>query len=78
MDRNVEMFMQIEKTLIANKYHVQPCIYIKQSLEKPVLGRLKDIIKRHQGTLAENPEDATHIIHSLPTNHGQQEGIEKK
>ena len=75
MDRNVEMFMQIEKALIANKYHVQPCIYIKPNLDKPVVGRLKDIIKRHQGTLAENPEDATHIIHSLPANHGQQEGM---
>ena len=75
MDRNVEMFMQIEKALISNKCHVQPCIYLKPNLDKALTARLKDIIKRHQGNLVEDVDDATHIIHVLPANHGQQEGM---
>ena len=72
MDRNVEMFMQIEKSLVSNKCYIQPCIFLKPNLEKPLLSRLKDIIKRHQGNLAESADDATHIIHPLPANHGQE------
>ena len=68
MDRNVEMFLQIEKSLVSNKCYIPPCIYIKPSLDKALISRLKDIIKRHQGSLAETPEDATHIIHGLPAN----------
>ena len=65
MDRNVEMFMQILKSVTANKCYIQPCIYIKQNLEKSLISRLKDIIKRHQGTMAEDEEDATHVIHGM-------------
>ena len=72
MDRNVEMFLQIEKSLVSNKCYVPPCIFIKPSLDKALISRLKDIIKRHEGNLAESQEDATHIIHSLPASHAQE------
>ena len=68
----MEMFMQIEKSLVSNKCYIPPCIFLKTNLEKPLLQRLKDIIKRHQGNLAESLDDATHIIHPLPANHGQE------
>lgn len=71
MDRNVEMFMTIEKTLVQNKCLNLPHIFIMPEVEKQLVPRLKDIIKRHQGTIAENPDDASHLVHPpLPTTDG--------
>ncbi|XP_069122462.1 SWI/SNF complex subunit SMARCC1-like [Argopecten irradians] len=75
MDRNVEMFLQIEKSLVQNKCHTMPCIFLQPDIDKSLMPKLKDIIKRHQGTLAEDPDDATHIIHPLPTNSDKDEWI---
>lgn len=68
MDRNVEMFMNIEKTLVTNKCLIMPQIYVQAEVDKNLNTKLKDIVKRHQGQLVDNPEDATHIVGSLPGN----------
>ncbi|XP_052824870.1 SWI/SNF complex subunit SMARCC1 isoform X2 [Octopus bimaculoides] len=65
VDRNVEMFMQIEKSLVQNKCLILPIIYIRPEVDKCLIPKLKDIIKRHQGAISDNPEDATHIVHPL-------------
>ena len=66
MDRNVEMFMQIEKTLVSNRCLVMPQIYLQPDLEKSLASKLKDIVKRHQGQLVDSPEDATHLVGPPP------------
>uniref|UniRef100_A0A8C7QNQ5 SWI/SNF related BAF chromatin remodeling complex subunit C2 n=1 Tax=Oncorhynchus mykiss TaxID=8022 RepID=A0A8C7QNQ5_ONCMY len=48
MDRNVEMFMTIEKSLVQNNCLSRPVIYLSSDIEAKLLGKLKDIIKRHQ------------------------------
>ena len=63
MDRNVEMFMQIEKALAQNKCFVPHAIFLRPDMDKILVPKLKDIIKRHQGHLVDNIDDATHIIH---------------
>ncbi|KAG1681219.1 SWI/SNF complex subunit SMARCC2 [Nymphon striatum] len=68
MDRNVEMFMNIEKTLMQNKCLSLPHIYINPDIDKNLISKLKDIIKRHQGTISDNVDDSTHIVHPLPSN----------
>ncbi|KAG8190562.1 hypothetical protein JTE90_014041 [Oedothorax gibbosus] len=76
MDRNVEMFMTIEKTLVLNKCMTLPNIFIMPEVEKQLVPRLKDIIKRHQGTIAENPDDASHLVHPpLPTTDGPEDWV---
>ncbi|XP_035211285.1 SWI/SNF complex subunit SMARCC2-like isoform X1 [Stegodyphus dumicola] len=76
MDRNVEMFMTIEKTLVQNKCLTLPNIFIMPEVEKQLVPRLKDIIKRHQGTIAENPDDASHLVHPpLPTTDGPEDWV---
>ncbi|XP_055997804.1 SWI/SNF complex subunit SMARCC2-like [Ostrea edulis] len=67
MDRNVEMFLQIEKTLVQNKCLIMPNIYIMTDMDKVLLPKLKDIIKRHQGSITDDDEEATHIVHVLPS-----------
>ncbi|CAH1241648.1 SMARCC2 [Branchiostoma lanceolatum] len=66
MDRNVEMFMNIERSLVQvgglNDCLTRPNIYLQPEVEPKLQGKLKDIIKRHQGTLTEDKTNATHIV----------------
>uniref|UniRef100_A0A8C3GDY6 SWI/SNF related, matrix associated, actin dependent regulator of chromatin subfamily c member 1 n=1 Tax=Cairina moschata TaxID=8855 RepID=A0A8C3GDY6_CAIMO len=48
MDRNVEMFMNIEKTLVQNNCLSRPTIYLIPDIELKLANKLKDIVKRHQ------------------------------
>ncbi|RWS24321.1 SWI/SNF complex subunit SMARCC2-like protein [Leptotrombidium deliense] len=63
MDRNVEMFMSIEKVLIQNKCWFFPLVYITPEVEKQLAINLREIAKRHQGKVVESPEEASHIIY---------------
>ncbi|KAJ9584608.1 hypothetical protein L9F63_021050 [Diploptera punctata] len=63
MDRNVEMFMNVEKVLIQNKCLTMPVVYVRPDVEKSMQGKIKDIIKRHQGSITDNEDEATHIIY---------------
>ena len=75
MDRNVEMFMQIEKALAQNKCFVPHAIFLRPDMDKILVPKLKDIIKRHQGHLVDNIDDATHIIH--PPTATNDDGIQR-
>ncbi|KAL1122966.1 hypothetical protein AAG570_003290 [Ranatra chinensis] len=63
MDRNVEMFMAVEKTLIQNKCLTLPVVYVRPDVEKATSAKVKDIVKRHQGSVTESEDQATHIIY---------------
>lgn len=74
MDRNVEMFMQIQRSLVQNKVIVQPAIYLQPEVDKILTAKLKDIVKRHLGIVVEKPSDATHIIFPQPNSREEGEG----
>lgn len=63
MDRSIEMFMNVEKALIHAKCLSMPVILIHPDVDKIVQNRIKDIIKRHQGTLTGNSQSALIITH---------------
>ncbi|XP_073999997.1 SWI/SNF- related protein mor isoform X2 [Rhodnius prolixus] len=65
MDRNVEMFMAVERALIQAKCLTLPVVYIRPDVDKPTVAKVKDIVKRHQGTIVENEEQATHILYPV-------------
>ncbi|XP_029820524.1 SWI/SNF complex subunit SMARCC1 [Manacus vitellinus] len=67
MDRNVEMFMTIEKTLVQNNCLSRPTIYLIPDIELKLANKLKDIVKRHQGTVTEEKSKATHHVYPSPT-----------
>ncbi|XP_033624247.1 SWI/SNF complex subunit SMARCC2-like isoform X2 [Asterias rubens] len=67
VDRNVEMFMSIEKNLLQNRCFSLPVVYIQDEVDPKMTAKLKDIIKRHQGTVTtEDIELATHIVYGPP------------
>ncbi|XP_072307623.1 SWI/SNF complex subunit SMARCC2 isoform X2 [Eucyclogobius newberryi] len=66
MDRNVEMFMTIEKSLVQNNCLSRPVIYLSSDIEQKLLGKLKDIIKRHQGSVTEEKTGSSHVVMAIP------------
>ena len=66
MDRNVEMFMQIQRSLLQNRVIVQPAIYLRPEIDKISTVKLKDIVKRHLGIVVEKPSEATHVVYPQP------------
>ncbi|XP_068935305.1 SWI/SNF complex subunit SMARCC2 isoform X1 [Petaurus breviceps papuanus] len=75
MDRNVEMFMTIEKSLVQNNCLARPNIFLHPEIDLKLLGKLKDIIKRHQGTVTEDKNNASHIVCPVPGNLEEEEWV---
>ncbi|CAG2202864.1 SMARCC [Mytilus edulis] len=75
MERNVEMFLQIERSLVANKCLTMPSIFLSPELDKQMIGRLKDIAKRHQGTVTDDEDDATHIVNPVTEDPSEEEYV---
>uniref|UniRef100_A0A673CXY8 SWI/SNF related, matrix associated, actin dependent regulator of chromatin, subfamily c, member 2 n=1 Tax=Sphaeramia orbicularis TaxID=375764 RepID=A0A673CXY8_9TELE len=75
MDRNVEMFMTIEKSLVQNNCLTRPVIYLSPDIEPKLLGKLKDIIKRHQGSVTEDKASGSHVVVPLPASLEEEEWV---
>uniref|UniRef100_A0A8C5AUX0 SWI/SNF related BAF chromatin remodeling complex subunit C2 n=1 Tax=Gadus morhua TaxID=8049 RepID=A0A8C5AUX0_GADMO len=75
MDRNVEMFMTIEKSLVQNNCLSRPVIYMSSDIEPKLLGKLKDIIKRHQGSVTEDKSACSHLVVPIPTSLEEEEWV---
>uniref|UniRef100_UPI00398F6C22 SWI/SNF complex subunit SMARCC2-like isoform X3 n=1 Tax=Pristiophorus japonicus TaxID=55135 RepID=UPI00398F6C22 len=75
MDRNVEMFMTIEKTLVQSNCLARPNIYLNSDIEPKLLSKLKDIIKRHQGTVTEDKSNASHVVSPIPSSTEEEEWV---
>ncbi|XP_016893535.1 SWI/SNF complex subunit SMARCC1 isoform X2 [Cynoglossus semilaevis] len=63
MDRNVEMFLNVEKNLVQNNCLTRPIVYLSPDIEQKQASKLKDIIKRHQGSMTDDKSKATHHIY---------------
>ncbi|XP_026863650.1 SWI/SNF complex subunit SMARCC2 [Electrophorus electricus] len=75
MDRNVEMFMTIEKSLVQNNCLTRPVIYLSSEIEPKLLGKLKDIIKRHQGSVTEDKQASSHVVVPIPASLEEEEWV---
>jgi len=51
-------------------------VFITNEVENELSERLKEIVKKHQGSLVENEDDATHIIYKIPSTAAEEEGSE--
>ncbi|XP_044765118.1 SWI/SNF complex subunit SMARCC2 [Coccinella septempunctata] len=65
VDRTFEMFQSIERALITSKIYAIPIIYIKPDLDKSLISKLKEIVRKRNAQVAENEENATHICFDL-------------
>uniref|UniRef100_A0A8C1K1G4 SWI/SNF related, matrix associated, actin dependent regulator of chromatin, subfamily c, member 1b n=1 Tax=Cyprinus carpio TaxID=7962 RepID=A0A8C1K1G4_CYPCA len=67
MDRNVEMFLSVEKALTQNNLLSRPVVYLSPDLEQKQALKLKDIVVGHQGTVTEEKSQASHQIYPSPS-----------
>ncbi|KAJ7985526.1 hypothetical protein DPEC_G00352970 [Dallia pectoralis] len=75
MDRNVEMFLNVEKTLVQSNCLTRPTVFLVPDLDQKQANKLKDIIKRHQGSITEDKSKATHHIYPSPTQQEDEEWL---
>uniref|UniRef100_A0A8C5EEU4 SWI/SNF related, matrix associated, actin dependent regulator of chromatin subfamily c member 2 n=1 Tax=Gouania willdenowi TaxID=441366 RepID=A0A8C5EEU4_GOUWI len=73
MDRNVEMFLNVEKNLVQNNCLTRPTVFLSPDIEQKQASKLKDIIKRHQGSITEDKSKATHHIYPSPSQQEEEE-----
>ncbi|XP_019719339.1 SWI/SNF complex subunit SMARCC1 isoform X1 [Hippocampus comes] len=75
MDRNVEMFLNVEKNLVQNNCLTRPTVYLSPDMEAKQASKLKDAIKRHQGSITEDKSKATHLIFPSPSQQDEEEWL---
>uniref|UniRef100_A0A3P8Y012 SWI/SNF related, matrix associated, actin dependent regulator of chromatin, subfamily c, member 1a n=1 Tax=Esox lucius TaxID=8010 RepID=A0A3P8Y012_ESOLU len=75
MDRNVEMFLNVEKTLVQNNCLTRPTVFLVPDMDQKQANKLKDIIKRHQGSITEDKSKATHHIYPSPSQQEDEEWL---
>ncbi|XP_037130629.1 SWI/SNF complex subunit SMARCC1 [Syngnathus acus] len=75
MDRNVEMFLNVEKNLVQNNCLTRPTVFLSPDMEAKQASKLKDAIKRHQGSITEDKSKATHIIFPSPLQQDEEEWL---
>ncbi|XP_057689884.1 SWI/SNF complex subunit SMARCC1 isoform X2 [Corythoichthys intestinalis] len=75
MDRNVEMFLNVEKNLVQNNCLTRPTVFLSPDLEAKQASKLKDAIKRLQGSITEDKSKATHLIFPSPLQQDEEEWL---
>lgn len=62
MEKLVEMFLNIERTLVLHKCITLPAVFIRSDVDKATATKVREITKRRNCALVDNEEDATHIL----------------
>ncbi|XP_077950772.1 SWI/SNF complex subunit SMARCC1 isoform X2 [Gasterosteus aculeatus] len=75
MDRNVEMFLNVEKNLVQNNCLSRPTVFLLPDIEQKQASKLKDIVKRHQGSITDDKSKATHHIYPTPSQQEEEEWL---
>ncbi|XP_037310654.2 SWI/SNF complex subunit SMARCC1 isoform X3 [Pungitius pungitius] len=75
MDRNVEMFLNVEKNLVQNNCLTRPTVFLLPDIEQKQASKLKDIVKRHQGSITDDKSKATHHIYPTPSQQEEEEWL---
>lgn len=63
MDRAIEMLVAAERALVQNRCLTIPCVFVRPDVDKATSTKVKEVVRRHQGTIAETEADATHIVY---------------
>ncbi|XP_076262537.1 SWI/SNF- related protein mor isoform X2 [Rhynchophorus ferrugineus] len=64
LDKVYEMFQNMEKALVQNKLYTIPLVYISPLVDKSIVQKIKDIVRKRNGQVLETEEGATHILYN--------------
>jgi len=62
-DANIQMCLKIEESLKQQKLYIPPVIYFQDNIKSSEREKAKDIVKKKGGTITEDEEEATHLVH---------------
>lgn len=60
----LEMLTAIERALVQSRCLTIPNVYVTPDVDKSTAAKVKELIRRHEGTVTESEDDATHVIYS--------------
>ncbi|XP_014680347.1 PREDICTED: SWI/SNF complex subunit SMARCC1-like, partial [Priapulus caudatus] len=66
-ERNVEMFVHVERALVASGLLPVKKVYVRTDVDRALVPALRDVVARHKGVVVDAPDEATHIIYPPPT-----------
>ncbi|CAL8294084.1 unnamed protein product [Merluccius merluccius] len=66
-ERNVEMFITMERALVQNNCMVRPVVYLDTALDQELASRLSNVIIKHQGSTTEDRMLASHHLYPSPS-----------
>lgn len=66
IDRGLELFMSIHRDLKESKVWEPPRVFFDGSVGSQLSQQLMDVVKRHQGTVVESADEASHVIYPPP------------
>lgn len=62
-DANIQMCLKVEEFLTSQKLYTPPSCFIKKNVKDADKEKAKEIIKKKGGIMADEEDEATHIIH---------------
>jgi len=62
-DANLQMCLKVEESLIDQRLHQVPVVYLRKSLSEKDKEKVKDLVQKRGGRITSDEDDATHIIH---------------
>ncbi|TNM88990.1 hypothetical protein fugu_005244 [Takifugu bimaculatus] len=73
----VVQLLQFQEEVFGRHYNclTRPVIYLSSDIETKLLGKLKDIIKRHQGSVTEDKASSSHVVVPIPTSLEEEEWV---
>ncbi|XP_043478547.1 SWI/SNF complex subunit SMARCC2 isoform X2 [Leptopilina heterotoma] len=63
MNLLIDMLTAAERALVQNRCLILPNVFVRSDVDKATASKVKDIVRRHQGSIVENEADATHVIY---------------
>lgn len=57
------MIVAAERALQQNRCLIAPAVFVKADVDKTTAAKVKETIRKHNGTVVESESDATHVIY---------------
>ena len=74
----VKLFQYVQNLLLERNVLTLPICYLRPDIDKRLQMQLKQVIEKNHGTVAENEEDADHIVYPPLTESPREVEIERE
>ncbi|XP_055377454.1 SWI/SNF complex subunit SMARCC2-like [Condylostylus longicornis] len=68
-DPNIQMIMDIESALVESELYRLPEVFLRPEIDKNLVNKLKDILQARRIEIAEEEDEATHVVYPIVDPH---------